>query len=952
VTTLNPGSARDALSLFHELLDAHFRDLQEERRNLEGDAPTFALEHGLLPADLDDLKEAVRFVVSHGFERRCWQFNWLPFTVFAAEAGYAYSGDEFWPSFDRFAPGWATYGDRDHVRTWFTRFNTEYGGAVPKGAFARSFPIIAWPITHAVLPVYLQRNLARLLYEFRMGLTTGLLHQPEDLGTRLAARAREYTERFRIFCENTSLLGHLAVALLSGEEEPSPYLYPSTLHRVIEGLERESEAKFWLQGARSAASRVRTRGFQPGSSRGGDSVPSPERLPNPTDPSLILRAGDNGWRVFAQLPDLGSLSERLPRLYAELRAKRAHIEGAATIFAPSRLTMPGQEARLTRWPDPGKPFVRLEDGDAAVNLLIRDQVAITRGPTWLFKLRQRGVAVEVKSQLVRLGGVYYVVHDGSWSAPDVAWAETVALDAAGADAVRLDIPDRLQESESSALVAAGMSVAGDERIRPVGIAAREWNGEGAVEWLAGETGLLAIRAERIPLSLTIEMAGKLRTQTWPESLNELFLRVDDLPVGEHELRVTLRDSQQILTVGSLIVTIREPHARADTAEPGEGIRLLTSPARPTMSELWEPGTVSIAGPAGLPVDLHATLRTQDRSDLARIHRPVTPPLLESDWAGVAEKLRGNEQFARHFDEAESIEISISRAGIGYASLIADRGFQPLRWQLVRDRDINRARLIDHTDTASTKAEMYRFESPLVAVPCEPGADVLAPANGGLLRAVAGDDVDARATVLLPTQPNELMRARPTLPQIHAQGCSPAEIERLARGYQLWEQADLPGDVFARHQRDTVLESVTRAVVSLVAGSRWSVVEQRIGRSSDPLDLVEDMQAAVGGSVAQRQLAQTIGRRLYEWSDPVALLNGFTEIIQATLRSNGLGGHDSATRFLLILAGHCGQIMNWPDTERGFLLQQVIATPLLLRAARLAVLGTRFLNETGDERKGF
>jgi hypothetical protein len=70
------------------------------------------------------------------------------------------------------------------------KFAADYGGVVPKGAFADNFPIIAWPVTHAVLPVYLQRNLAQLLFEFRTGLTADLLRDPDAFGVRLAFRAR------------------------------------------------------------------------------------------------------------------------------------------------------------------------------------------------------------------------------------------------------------------------------------------------------------------------------------------------------------------------------------------------------------------------------------------------------------------------------------------------------------------------------------------------------------------------------------------------------------------------------------------------------------------------------------------------------------------------------------------------------------------------------------------
>lgn len=950
---LDPDAATDLLREFQVYLDHHFQEVHARRSTLDGNAPVFALEHDLSSSDLDDLKAAVRLTVALGFHQNFWRVNWLPFVVYAAELGFTYVGDEFWPTFEASTPGWYIHGDRARVRMWFRRFATEYGGAIPVGAFATNFSIIAWPITHAVLPRYLQRNLAHLLFEFRMGLTTDLLRQPEELGKHLAARAWGYTERFRLFCEQTSLLGHVAAALLSGDDEGSPYLLQSTLLRLVEGLEQESQAKYWLQGARRAANQVRTRGLQPSTGQSSGTA-SPGRLPGPTDPRLVLRAGEQGWRLYAELPDLSSLSRRLPHIYEELRTKRARVEGAdQTVLARGRLTTIGQEVRLTRWPDPHEPFVQLEDGESWSNRIIRDQVMISNGPIWLFKRRSRGVAVGIKSRLVHPGGTYFVAYDGSWDAPAVPWVQSLPLDVLGARADRLDVPELLSETDTAALLAAGLSVGTEVHVRPVGFTASAWDGAGAVEWLAGESGLVGIRGAQIPASFTLDLAGKLRTSPWPEGERDLFLKLDDLPVGEHLLQVTLSGAnQQVLASGSLSITIRDPQVRGDGAGPGEGIRLLASPARPTMSELWEPGAVSIIGPDGLKVDLIATLRDERSRDLAKVQHSMLLPLRESDWTGVANKVRRDDRFARHFDQAESVDLAVSSAGVGYAALRADRGFQPLRWQLFREREGNRAHLIDRTDSGSTTVELYRVEAPLLAVTCSADADVIAPPTGGLLRAAASDGVDAVATVLLPTQPTNLLGAKRHIPEIQTGSRNPGEVLKLVQGYRLWADADLPGDVFAQFQRDEVLEAITRAVVCLVGGGRWTTVERQLLRAADPLDFIDDMKEAVGESEEQKRLARTIGMSLHSWLDPASLLTGFAEAMQGTLRANNLVGHDSGPRFFLTLAGRSGLVANWPTVERDYLLQAVVTTPLLLRAARFAVLGTRLLSEAESAGKGF
>lgn len=948
---LAPDSAVDVLTQLHSRLDAHFRALRESRDRVPGQPAIYALEHGLSDVELDSLRSSVRVAVLLGFGARYWRQAWLPFMVYAAESGYDYEGTEYWPSFEEQTPRWAVYGDRDRVRAWFRRFADEYGGAVPRGAFARNFTIISWPITHAVLPVYLQRYLAQLLYDFRMGLTSELLQNPEELGVHLEPRAWGYTDRFRIFCSNTSLLGHVAAALLSGEGEDSPYLLRATLQRLVEGLEQEADAKRWLHGARSAASRIRARGFQPsGTGRGAGGG---DRLPNPTSPRLELRLTGTGWRAFAKLPNLTGLSLRLPHVFEELSTRRAFVEGADnTVMARGRLVAAGQEVCLDRWPSPDVPFLRIEDGDSHTNALLRDQVEIARGPFWLFKRRASGVAVEVVSRVVHPGGTYYVVHDDSWTPPDVSWSERVRLDVRGATAVKLVLPHRLAEVDSDALVRAGLNVTTNVRIRPVGLPASSWDGEGAVEWLLGESGLLGINAEQAPVACVLAVDGQRYTIEWPGEEREMFVSLDDLPVGQHELAVTLVGSDQLPTAqGALSVTIRDPQTRSDAAEPGEGIRLLASPARPSMSELWGPGGVTVQGPDGLRVDLDVSLRSDKQRVLDTIRRQVTLPLLDTDWVGVAEKIRGDARFARHFDQAESLELTV-RSSVGYASLRADRGFQPLRWQVIRERETSRARLIDRTDSGATTVTLYRVETPLAGERLPADADVTAPSTGGLLVATAGEAVDASASVLLPVQPNALLGAKRTAPEILTGSATPAELMRLAKAYRLWAAADLPGDVFAQRERDTVLESITRGLVSLVAGSRWAHVERRLLRATDPFDLLEEMQAAVGTSDEHKRLAAHISRTFYAWLNPPDLLRGFAEAVQGTMRSCGLDGYHSAPRLLLTLAGRPGEILTWEAGERGVILHKVLLSPVLLRAARFAVLGTRLLSESHEAGKGF
>ena len=127
-----PDPVVDDLAVLHQQLDAHFRVLREQRDDVGKSAPIFALEHGLSESELALLKTAVRSSVRPYFPPA----SWLPFVVYAAEAGYEYSGEEYWPTFESLTPGWSEYGDRDYVRRQFREFKERYGGAEPTGRWA------------------------------------------------------------------------------------------------------------------------------------------------------------------------------------------------------------------------------------------------------------------------------------------------------------------------------------------------------------------------------------------------------------------------------------------------------------------------------------------------------------------------------------------------------------------------------------------------------------------------------------------------------------------------------------------------------------------------------------------------------------------------------------------------------------------------------------------------
>jgi hypothetical protein len=228
-------------------LERHFQSLQAERRGLA--YPVYALEHGLDASEVVALRETLSAdLLTVGFLRKQ---HWLLWTVVAAEVGYSYDGEEFWQSFAGQIPSWRRFGNRDTIRTWFKRFAKTYSGFVPQGRWARHFGIIAWPISHSILPRDLQTHFARLLYDMRFDLARQVNLGVEKVEELLAGRDATGSSRFNDLLEQTQLLARVVLALrdedVQGAVQP---IYLPTLARLVSDIGAKRAAREWLKEAR------------------------------------------------------------------------------------------------------------------------------------------------------------------------------------------------------------------------------------------------------------------------------------------------------------------------------------------------------------------------------------------------------------------------------------------------------------------------------------------------------------------------------------------------------------------------------------------------------------------------------------------------------------------------------------------------------------------------------
>lgn len=941
-----PVSTAEMLRVLHDRLDEHFKSLREARELLAPGAPIFALEHALPPSELTLMQAAVRQSVA---ARKLPRDTWLPFVVYAAEVGYDYSGDEYWPTFESRTPGWNYNKDAHYLRTKFESFAATYNGARPEGAWARQFSIICWPITHAVLPTDLQRQLAKLLFEYRHSLTSELLGDPALLGRRLSARAWQYSSRFQNFAQNAALLGQVASALLTGEDEASPFLLATTLHRLAEALSAEHQSRAWLRGAKSSASRVRAFGLQSAFTNSGSTTRRDAERRVSVDPSLTMRYGSAGWQLYLRLPDLSSLAERLPEVHEQLGRLRVWVAGVSgPPLASGQLRFPGREIRMDSWPQHDSPLFQLERGTASVNTLLADQCVLPAGPPWLFRIRDNGVAYCVRGRTVRPGHDYLLLTPGVLGAPGPVALTPVSLDCAGVVGYRMTLPNQLTDEQLVFIRALQIGCLGDVVARPVGLVPGSWDGEGSAAWLAGDPVLLAISSDREIGNCVCTVDGTPRVLAWQEGSSEIFLQLRDVAPGRHNIEFSLlpKTPGEVIARGLFTATVETAELRPRSGTYREGLRIIASPASPTLNELWEGRAgLEIYGPPGIEATLRLQLSDRRNRLLKKLDRRVHLPLTSSRWQALAREQLRSKQLEASYDDADICEITISAPSVGTVSLACEREFAPLRWSYRSGV----AMLVDNTGAGPDQVERYSVQDPLTprSVMLENGS--VAAGGGGLLRASVGG---FSAAVILPPDVHDLTTLQAALAPAKV-GASPrtaVEVTRLIRGSAIWYTAHLPGDSVARSQRRMVLRALTRAVVSLIAGGRWRHLEEQHG-PTQTLSSTKDAARLVGDESWQRQLASDITSRLHDWQHLTSekRADAFAEVLEGAAGRAGLRSDPiRAAEFLLRLASEPGTLTSWPAEELDQLIALSLVSPVLVRAARLIVLAVDSVARDDDD----
>lgn len=938
------------LAQWNERLSRHFSELRQARRRAE-DLPLFALEHGLNPADLQDLSEGIRRHILNGGPLQAHALAWI---VYASEIGYRYSGDEYWQTFEADTPGWAFRGDRSWVRARFRSFHTEFGGAEPTGAWAEHFSIICWPITHAILPKDLQQQLARILYDLRHSFSKELLESPTSLGEAVAARSWNATARFQKLAQETALIGQIAAALLlQGDVGSDTLIHRATLQRIVQDLERKRLGREWLKDARRfAQERARVRGLSMGQPKDALTPRKPEEaraeaIALGIEPLLVLRPTDaskNSWDVSLEIPELSHLLVRFPDALEVLSGSRCSVAGATgRPLARGRLLHGPQRVALSRWPKSDEVLLKFEPSHSLLEFLLRTDCLLRPGPSWLFKIATDGIAYEMRGRRVRAGGKYVLVTLGN-TAISAAHARPITLHCQGVMGALLELPDALTPDWEAELQHLGVTQAKSIEVWPAGLAAAAWDGEGYGEWLTSEQPCLAISCDHSVSELLVSMH-----QDDPLNISDIrpgepiFVELPKLALGLHKVSFAARGSggDAVESIGDLdvLMRVREVRAWSPGISPHGPLSVDIDPTAPTLEQFWE-GQLEIAirGPVGRPVKCRVSLESSrpDFPVFSRVLPSLNLPTGNAQWQRhFDEHFRKLKDCQRSYDEARRCELEFSADEFGKFTLVCEREFRPLRWAIRRTGDVQVAKLYEDVG-ADEKPAVSRitFERPSEIEQLETATEYPAPAKGGLYLARLREF--SAAIILGPiVHTFEDLALTPT---IAPKDRSVQTVLQLVDCSSIWAAARLPGDIVTVVQRLRVLRALTSHLSYVVAEGGWADAEAAAskGNSEGLITLrraiSRNREAAEIGNALSVEIVTLSKMAIHSRADRfAALARLFLQLPVAD--------HRWICELALRLASHPMHVRAWAEDRLNAGIIKLLERPTLMRAARFLVISS-------------
>ena len=918
-----------------KLLD-HFHSLAEVRK--QSRFPIFALEHGLPPDKIEVVRKSLRELPLTRYNSKTF---WLLWVIYACEAGYDYTGDEYWPSFEKKTPNWQNQY-RCEITRWFCKFQKEFNGVEPSGPWAERFRIIAWPITHALLPRYLQNHLVNLLYELRF-LLVNVTFEVESIGRLLATHAISASSRFENFLEQKELTGQIVAALLGAESKDTDKLiYLPTLKRIVSALRESRSSRAKLKETKNVVS-DRFQGIPTSflnASIGSNRTTIPKNLSCSIRPNLFLRHNTGrGWSALLQFKSLRPITTQSPELSSFLASTRCCLNGASDWKPTGWLLSGNRLGVLHTWPNTDIPLIQFERSDCLLDQLLDSDFRLKTGPIWLFRINADGIAYHINSLTVRPTKKYLVVTTDSLPS-NVPNSISCNLNCSNVNAFRFDVPGKVSAELTKRYLELGVKVARTIRIWPAGLPGRGWDHDGNSEWLTTEQPCFGIAPDHPIDSFSFRLNDESEQIVNTEPSNDpLFVKLPCLSPGEYKLNIEARRSPKLdntITTspakGLATLVVRDPTPWTPGVASHSGMIVTCDPFNADLDLLWRNQLkLSVIGPEAFSVKISLKLFAADETEILSVpvNNSMTLPITTVGWHKTFDKFLENEDLAWKYIDAASCTLDINGGSLGTCLLSFDRRLSPLRWTLSYQKPRMFLRLTDDRGHHDTKPEVLFFSmnNPLKSLHCDTesakkGFEI--PPPGGLYQAIHKSYKDA---AIVSPQSRELKDFKDFGVDLEVKvSDGAAMIQKTLRILHLWTTAKRAGSS-VNYKCNQIARGIFDAVFLRVCGNNWTKAEENFkteSLSSKALKTLEnlvDKRSNFGQSLCQQI---NINKK-----------NTIAEQFTAIARNSWVSNNSELCQFSLHIADRQSHML--ADDLIDSLIKQLVDNPALLRGARLVSL---------------
>jgi len=700
----------------------NYRNLSTKRK--ETNKPVFSIEHNL---SKEEYKILLDYIQACSYVNRDDELLWL---VYATEIGYEINKFEYWDSFqENLKADFADHDNRNIIRSFFNKFIREYNGYKPQGTFAQHYTIICLPIYNAILPKYLQNNLARLLFYFRHSFEDYKDKNYLKFGNFLSRQIsyHNFSKLFRKFSEDEEMLGKIAYALID-ENDDSYYddIEINTFKRIIDDCEQARETKDWLNYSRSTFRKVKFQGLRKNITNIFNDRNTEEARELLNDffikPQLLLIKEKDYWKTYLRFE---SFEKNFLKVYPEFREvflKSYCVINNEVEKNARNLQRNVNEILINKWIDYKQRIIEFKsDEDNSLinqlNFTLQNECFLVDDKIWLFKVSEFSYAKEIVGKTI-LPNTNYLIISREALESNLLTEEKISTE--NVKAYTLTTKENFTKEDMDALKELNLFPYSKIIFKPIGYPPQNFDDEESSSWTVDNNPCFKIEADQPIQKITFNFKGERIEKLNVSDDLYIQLNIDDL--GSHDLHAVaeVNNFKKEIIEGKHKIKVHEKNIWDKSLINNDILYTETEPINPSLDDLIENNEnkckFEIFGPSNLDLVLKLTINNQNDEILIFDKFPkLKSNVISKDWTKYFHDNILNNKNTKIYEKlilGDAAKFEFTSENIGRTEITFESEVKPLQFKYTNIDNIINLYVIDNSGNEPIKEiNAISFEKP-------------------------------------------------------------------------------------------------------------------------------------------------------------------------------------------------------------------------------------------------